>query len=308
MTTNTPISALFFDKFLIYSTIVSLMVTVQIPAELRSCSSRNGILVHCAGVGDQFNNPVKGTQKQAWISETESLWTQEPVTRDFLKSYSIRLWYSTFKHFCGCSASIEIVSSYAKLAIKLFPPMLSKRWNHFLVCSPSGEIVSAYAQPAMKSVPPLTQHAFGWSCKTVQIWTLAEHVRNFSVRWKSFPRMLSKRRNPFRVCLASACYNFRKVPQNPKIKMQFSSINNQNFDNRQGSHLIKKEKFWNMTFMIGNRILYVGLLPFPLTCDGTRNMEAGPLFRLIYRHARTLWRTLRYGEKLSDIVMQLNFC
>jgi hypothetical protein len=25
----------------------------------------------------------------------------------------------------------------------------------------------------------------------------------------------------------------------------------------------KKGKFWNMTFMIGNRVFYVGLLPFP---------------------------------------------
>ena len=42
---------------------------------------------------------VKGTQ--AWIflkyffAETESLWSQEPVTRDFWKSYSIRPRYST---------------------------------------------------------------------------------------------------------------------------------------------------------------------------------------------------------------------
>ncbi len=45
----------------------------------------------------------KGTQ--AWnffftfFAETETLWSQGPVTRDFWKSYSIRPRYSTFKHF-----------------------------------------------------------------------------------------------------------------------------------------------------------------------------------------------------------------
>jgi hypothetical protein len=46
-----------------------------------------------------------------FFAETESLWPQRPVTRDFWQSYSIRPRYSTF--------------------------MLSQRWNHFLVCSAS---------------------------------------------------------------------------------------------------------------------------------------------------------------------------
>ncbi len=50
---------------------------------------------------------LKGTQ--AWnvffFTETETLWSQGPVTRDFWKSYSIRPRYSTFKHFRVCSAS-----------------------------------------------------------------------------------------------------------------------------------------------------------------------------------------------------------
>jgi hypothetical protein len=40
-----------------------------------------------------------------FFAETKTLWSQGPVTRDFLKSYSIRPRYSTFKHFRVCSAS-----------------------------------------------------------------------------------------------------------------------------------------------------------------------------------------------------------
>ena len=64
----------------------------------------------------------KGTQ--AWnffltfFAETEIIWSQGPVTWDFWKSYSIRLRYSTFKHFS---------SKYAKHAMKLVPRMLSVR-------------------------------------------------------------------------------------------------------------------------------------------------------------------------------------
>jgi hypothetical protein len=121
---------------------------------------------------------LKGTQ--AWNSflnffaETETLWSQGPVTRDFWKLYSIRPRYSTFKHFPVCSATDEIRSAYAQCAIKfvprmlsidvhvktvhilplaereharkLVPRMLSVRWNRFLVCSLCDKIVSMYAQ------------------------------------------------------------------------------------------------------------------------------------------------------------------
>ncbi len=86
---------------------------------------------------------VKDTQ--AWnffntfFVETESLWTQEPVTRDFWKSYSIRLRYSTFKDFCVFSASDKIRSAHAQHIFHdvfkwvWFPLMLSMRENWLLV-------------------------------------------------------------------------------------------------------------------------------------------------------------------------------
>jgi hypothetical protein len=62
-----------------------------------------------------------------FFAETETLWSQGPVTQDFLKSYSIRPRYSTFKHFRACSACDEIGSQYAQHAMKLVPRMLSVR-------------------------------------------------------------------------------------------------------------------------------------------------------------------------------------
>jgi hypothetical protein len=62
-----------------------------------------------------------------FFAETETLWSQGPVTRDFRKSYSIRPRYSTFKHFRACSAFDEIGSAYAQHAMKLVPRMFSVR-------------------------------------------------------------------------------------------------------------------------------------------------------------------------------------
>jgi hypothetical protein len=62
-----------------------------------------------------------------FLAETETLWSQGPVTRDFCKSYTMRARYSSFKHFPACSACIEIGSQYAQHAMKLVPPMLSVR-------------------------------------------------------------------------------------------------------------------------------------------------------------------------------------
>jgi len=62
-----------------------------------------------------------------FFAETETLWSQGPVTRDFLKSYSIRPRYSTFKHLRECSACDEIGSQYAQHAMKLVHHMLSVR-------------------------------------------------------------------------------------------------------------------------------------------------------------------------------------
>ncbi len=97
-----------------------------------------------------------------FFAETETIWSQGPVTRDFWKSYSIRQRYSTFKHFRACSACDEIGSAYAQHAMKFVPRMLS------MYCT----------------------------CKTVHILQLAEHARKF------VPRMLSVRWNRFRVCSA----------------------------------------------------------------------------------------------------------
>ncbi len=62
-----------------------------------------------------------------FFAETETKWSQGPVTRDFWKSYSIRPRYSTFKHFRACSAWDEIGSTYAQHAMKFVPRMLSVR-------------------------------------------------------------------------------------------------------------------------------------------------------------------------------------
>ena len=90
----------------------------------------------------------------------------------FLKIVFDRPRYSTFKHFCACSACDEIGSQYAQHAIKFVPRMLSMdctcknvhilplaeharkfvprmlsmQWNLFLVYSVCDKIVSAYAQ------------------------------------------------------------------------------------------------------------------------------------------------------------------
>jgi hypothetical protein len=103
-----------------------------------------------------------------FFAETETIWSQGPVTRDFWKSNSIRPRYSYFKHFRACSACDEIRSAYAQCAIKFVSRMLSMdctcktvhifRWlsireNSFLVCSVCDEIGSAYAQHAIKSFP-----------------------------------------------------------------------------------------------------------------------------------------------------------
>jgi hypothetical protein len=60
-----------------------------------------------------------------FFAETETLWSQGPVTRDFLKLYSIRPSDSTFKNFCVCSASDEIDSAHAQPAMIFVPRMLS---------------------------------------------------------------------------------------------------------------------------------------------------------------------------------------
>ncbi len=98
-----------------------------------------------------------------FFADTETIWSQGPVARDFWKLYSIRPRYST---------------------LKTFPRMLSMRWNRFQVCSACDEIGSTYAQCAIKFVPRML--SIDCTCKTVHSLPLAEHMR-----W-----------NRFRVCSA----------------------------------------------------------------------------------------------------------
>jgi hypothetical protein len=105
--------------------------------------SADGIQKTKGGCKSMFSWKFKGTHSptQAWnffgnfFAETETLWSQGPLTRDFWKSYSIRPRYSTFSHFRLCSACDEIGSAYAQPAMKFVPCMLSVRWNSFRVCS-----------------------------------------------------------------------------------------------------------------------------------------------------------------------------
>ncbi len=108
----------------------------------------------------------------------QSIWSQEPVTQDFWKSCSIWPIYSILKHFSVGSASDEIVTAYAYLAMKPFSHMLSKLGNHFLVWSARDEIVSA-------------QHAFGCPCKNCQNLNAGGACkkivrRRLSVQWNRF--------------------------------------------------------------------------------------------------------------------------
>jgi hypothetical protein len=93
---------------------------------------------------------------------------------------------------------------------KTFPSMLSVRWNPFRVCSVWDKIRSVYAQCTMKFVPRML--SMDVHVKTVHILPLAEYARKFD------PRMLSVRWNHFHVCPACACYNFRKLLRNTKLK------------------------------------------------------------------------------------------
>jgi hypothetical protein len=63
----------------------------------------------------------------SFFVETEYLWYQGPVTRDFCKSYSIQPMISTFKHFRVCPECAKIVSALAQPVIENLPRMLSLR-------------------------------------------------------------------------------------------------------------------------------------------------------------------------------------
>ncbi len=146
---------------------------------------------------------------KTFFAETETLWSQGPVTQDFCKSYWIRPRYSTFKHR-ACLACDE---------------------NRFPVCSACDEISSPYAQSAIKFVPRML--SMDCTYKNVHILPLTEHARKFVP-----PRMLSMLWNRFLVC--SACDKIVSAyaqhthaiifENDSKIKMKISPIKNQNFE------------------------------------------------------------------------------
>ncbi len=108
-----------------------------------------------------------------FFAETESLWSRRPVIQDFWKLYSIWPRYSTFKHFCVCSASDEIVSLYAQPAKKYVP-----------VCSDSDEILSALCYAVAKIGYSLAEHArksFRCTTHIFRVFPLFPHVTHFSV-------------------------------------------------------------------------------------------------------------------------------
>ncbi len=108
-----------------------------------------------------------------FFAETETIWSQGPVTQDFWKSYLIRSRYSTLKHFRACSAWDEISSAYAQHAIKLVPRMLSMRWNSFRVCW------AHFDDSEMGRDFPLY-----WAYSEIG-YSLAEHMRKLVTRWLS---------------------------------------------------------------------------------------------------------------------------
>jgi hypothetical protein len=98
-----------------------------------------------------------------FFAETEALWSQGPITRDFWKSYSVLPRYSTLKNFRVCS-------------------LFSQRWNPFRVCSASDEIRSAYAQHILNDESEMgCDLLFCWAYAEIG-YSLAEHTRKLVTR------------------------------------------------------------------------------------------------------------------------------
>jgi hypothetical protein len=82
--------------------------------------------------------------------------------------------YSTFKHFCVCSA-----------AMKSFSRILSQWWNAFCVCSASDEIRSTYAQHILNDVFEMgSDFLLCWACTKIG-FLLAEHAWKLVTCWLS---------------------------------------------------------------------------------------------------------------------------
>ncbi len=108
------------------------------------------------------------------FAETESLWPQGPVTRDF----EIRIWFSR-------NIRLLIISAYEQPAMKSIPRMLSERWNKFRVCLTSDEIRSAYAQHILNDDFEMgCDFPLCWECAIIG-YSLTEHARKLVTCWLS---------------------------------------------------------------------------------------------------------------------------
>jgi hypothetical protein len=159
---------------------------------------------------------LKGTQ--AWnllnnfFAETESLWSQEPVTRDFLKSY--------FQ--LGRDIWLLNISANAQPAMKSFP--------------------RPYAQQAEKSFPRWLSVRLDVHVKTVKIWTgwLSMRGNSFGVDSECNEIVYAYAQQVIKIVFVYAqpvhaiiSEKYKKV----QIKMHFSTSNNRKSKNRPGFHL-----------------------------------------------------------------------
>ncbi len=129
---------------------------------------------------------VKGTQAGNFIltffAETETLWSQGPVTRVFWKSFSIRLR--------GCWASDGMHSTYEQPGMRYVPRMLSIFWMMFL----KWVVISSYDEHVRKLITRwLSMRGnwllIGWACTEIG-YSLTEHTRKLVTRWLSIHRNL----------------------------------------------------------------------------------------------------------------------
>ncbi len=84
--------------------------------------------------------------------------------------------------------------------------MLTQRWNHFLVCSASDEIVSSYAEPVMKYIPRMLSIFWMLSMCENWCWAYENTISVHNVRFQSFSSLPHVTRSsvPFpRPCLTS---------------------------------------------------------------------------------------------------------
>ncbi len=123
---------------------------------------------------------IKGTQAWNFLNtffcRNRILMVSRACNTRFLNITSIRPRYSLLN-----------ISAHAQPAMKLFPRMLSQRWNSFRICSASNEISFAYAQNILN-----VDFEMGWDFPLCWAWacakngySLAEHARKLVTCWLS---------------------------------------------------------------------------------------------------------------------------